>query len=191
MLDGDGKQGGDGPIVGGGSRPVPSGTRETLADIARRLRPAMAGAACGPLIVAADVVKLADNWTLYQAEANGRSPAEWLIKTFGKGKDLAWFTRRFEAVELIGEAARRTWHHEAAVWVVDHVRDVTHVQRLNVAVMEERKRNGNNPLTKVQVTLLAKKIGILVSKTKPHKTCGRCGVLEAALKAAGVAVPPK
>lgn len=146
-----------------------------LSTIAGRLKTALTDAACGPLMVAGEVVKLAAEWDTHKEEAGDISPTAWLEKTFGAGKDLAWFQRRADAVEKIGEASKRTWHHEAAVWAASQIRDPKHLTALATKVMEQRKRNGSNPLTLQQVKLLATGIA---GRTAQARGCRKCEELK-------------
>jgi hypothetical protein len=168
-----------------------------LPTLAAKWRSALADAATGPLAVAGEVVRMAEDWESYKVEAEGLTASQWLANTFGQGKGLPWFNRRHEAVQRLGEACRRTWHHEAAVWVAENVRDDVSLRRLKDAAHDAYVENGRNPLTLGQIhTVAAKVLGHKPAfrEYQCHKPgCGearkRIAQLEAAMRAAGVDVP--
>ena len=161
----------------------------SLSDIGKKIAKDMSDHDRGPLIVAREIVSLAENWEQYQDEAEGKSCSQWLI-SIGTGgrRDVAWFTRRAEAVEAMGEHARRTWNHEALVWATNQFSDPLTLRRLDREVLAVSRANGNGALSKMQVAAIAKKIG-LVADQKRKRVCGRCQALAAALQAAGLPVP--
>ena len=164
-------------------------TVRTLSDFGKKIAKDMGDHDRGPLIVARDIVALASNWEAYQAEADGKSCSQWLasIGTGGR-RDVAWFTRRAEAVSTMGEHSRRIWNHDALVWATNQFRDEVTLRRLDREVQAASRANGGGALSLQQVSLMAKRLG-LVATNRRTKTCGRCKELEAALVAARVHVP--
>lgn len=148
--------------------------RTPLMEIAKRLKKALSDTACGPLVVAKDVVDLADRWGDYGTDTDGMSVSQWLVKTCGVGKDLRFFARRHEAVERIGEHIRRTWDHDAAVWAAGAIRDVDHLKRLDEAVVTAMRANGGNPLPESAVVRLAKSVLGQGRKLRSRKPCESC-----------------
>lgn len=169
--------------------------RETLADKAARLRKPFQDAASGPLIVAGDVMAIVENWSEYKEEAGGIEASSWVRQTFGRQVNIRWFQRRREAVRRIGEHARRTWHHDAAVWAAEHL-DEGALRSLDGNVLRSTKSNGGVPLVKSAVQRLA---GITQPRAKSLQaknecaSCqsleARCVELESVLRANGIEVP--
>lgn len=160
--------------------------REGLQERVSRWRAALAAADTGPLAIAADVVRLADEWKEHEAEAGGVSCTTWLRKTLGKGRSLAWFETRARAVESLGESVRRTLHHEVAVWLVNNAPQPTW-KAVVEALMFARKRNGGNALTLAQAKPIARQI-IGIAASPRRVSCMRCQRLEKQLKENGIAV---
>lgn len=117
--------------------------KETLSERALRLRKALVDSATGPLIVAKEIVDIADNWLFYSKEVDGAALNTWLQSTFGHR--IAWFTRRYDAVMKLGEASRRVLDHNAAVWLADAITDAE-VKQVMPAVCRERKAQHDIPL---------------------------------------------
>lgn len=131
----------------------------SLADKTKEWKRILGDAARGPLVVATDVVSIANHWDEYAAEAGGLSITGWLKKTLGAGRNLAWFERRAKAVRVLGEAARRNLHHEVAVWVSENVPPAHYDKAKRVLFHAARAQNGN-PLTLGQARpLLQKELG--------------------------------
>lgn len=159
-------------------------TQDTLEHKARRWQKALADAATGPLIVAAEIVTLSENWAGYRGEAGGRDCTTWLRDTLGRGKSLAWFTQRHNAVEALGEASRRMMHHEVAVWVSRNVPPEFYAP-VKFMLRREQRENGGNPLTLRQAK--PRILRVMGATAAPNaKQCGRCKELEAQLRAAGI-----
>lgn len=159
----------------------------SLAEVGSKLKSAMGDAAFGPLIVAAEVVELAKHWKAFEAEAGDLSCAGWLQSTLGRGKDLAFFTRRHDAVKRLGEASRRRIHHDVAVYVLNNVTD-EHLRKVKEMLFREYTANGKNPLTLMQAQpRIREVIGSRASTRK--RTCKRCEQLKAILLQHGIDVP--
>lgn len=88
-----------------------------LSDITKKIKEYLQNAAQGPLIAAADIVEVQENWDSYKGEADGLSFDAWLRKYVGVGRGYSYFSRRHEAVLLLGEDIRRWMGHDAAVLV--------------------------------------------------------------------------
>jgi hypothetical protein len=166
--------------------------QQTLAQRAARIRSAMADADVGPLAAASEVVEIVDRWDEYRAEAGGIDAGAWLDRTFGTGRTLAWWQRRHEAVQKLGEASRRTIHHDVAVWVVQS-RPQPQWEGIKLALMRARKDNGDNALSMGRARILVERE---FGSTARPKRCGACGTkderitaLERAMREAGVAPP--
>lgn len=107
-------------------------------------RKALNDSACGPNVIAADVVAVADNWSLYKADAGGLTANQFCRKFLEM--HVSFFTRRANAMERFGYEARRSIHHEVAVWVCALVHDELTFERIKKALYEEKvKRGGNVP----------------------------------------------
>lgn len=137
---------------------------------AKRWRKAMADADTGPLTIAKEVVDVAEHWEQWKAQADGMGATDWLKHTFGEGKTLAFWQRRHDAVEKLGEAVRRTFNHDVAVWVAQNVPAEQHKDVVR-AIMKARKDNGDNCLSVMQ----ARRVVSTVLDYKPRqKTCAQC-----------------
>ncbi len=95
-----------------------SGDRSLKAKAAA-WRDQLRSGATGPLVIAQQVVDLVAEWENWRTEAGGVDANAWLRATFGQS--VAWFERRARAVRDIDESIRRSWNHEVAVWVHQHV----------------------------------------------------------------------
>lgn len=167
-------------------------TQQTLAQRASRIRTAMADADVGPLVAASEVMEIVDRWDDFRSEAGGIECGAWLERTFGTGRTLAWWQRRHEAVQHLGEASRRTIHHDVAVWITQS-RPRQQWDAIKVALMRARKDNGDNALSLGRARILVEKQ--FGSMARPRR-CGACRTkderiarLEAAVRDAGLTPP--
>jgi len=162
-------------------------TTVSLRQRAKRWKDALKQADTGPLIVASEVCSVVDDWERYEQEAKGLNCDAWLKKVFGGGRGTAWFIRRRDAVKLLGEACRRTIHHEVAVWLVNKRLNKTKLEEVKAMLMRECAANGRNPLSP---GMAKQRIFQLIGK--PHKRtrlCMRCQMLEELLRDNGIDVP--
>jgi hypothetical protein len=134
------------------------------------------------LIVAEQVVALADTWDNYKSEADGLTCTQWLAGICGAGKGLSWWQRRSEAVAKIGEHARRCIDHTVAVYVSECV-DPERMKEVSMMLVGAMKENGGNPLTIAQARSRVEK---LLGKKREKKTCACCRAYEALLKKHGI-----
>lgn len=81
----------------------------------RRIAKKISESACGPLVVAQEVMGLAEEWEKHRADVGGLDATTALKKYLGF--NLGWFRARARAVELLGEDIRRWMAHDLAVWV--------------------------------------------------------------------------
>lgn len=157
-----------------------------LETVAKKIKSAVSSARSAPLVVAADVMELARNWKAFQEEAEGASCTTWLQSVGGKGKGLAWWQVRHEAVKYLGEACRRTTDHEVAVWLKNHVPPEYVRQTMAEVRRAQRENNG------VEITLAQAKplIYAIIGKTRKKKEkCARCRLLENILRTHGIEIP--
>lgn len=159
--------------------------RESLTAMARRWRKALGDAKCGPLLVASEVVNVADSWDQYSAEADGMKCSDWLKKATGK---YAPFWRgRLCGLEMLGESARRNIHHDVVNYVARHVPPefVTEVRDL---LLTECRANHGHP---IEYNVACSKIRPIIGLAgkAPTKLCRRCRKLEALLREHGIDVP--
>lgn len=149
---------------------------ESLKELTGRWRSALASGDCGPLVIAADVVRVGAEWDeKYKEEAGGASCTTWLRRELGPGRNLAWFARRHEAVEHLGESIRRTMHHEVAVWIHDNVPKEAWTKVVMAVTIAAKKQRGV-PLTPPQARRVVCPIIGKVSGTK--RGCSRCSDFE-------------
>lgn len=170
----------------------PINAKKTLSERAAGWRRAMQDADSGPLVIAKEVIEISENWESYKAEAQGMTINGWLQRTFGKGRTISWWAHRDEAVEALGEVSRRTFNHEVAVWLVGYV-PADKLSEAKFAIMNGRKKNGDNCLTIHQARLIIER---MLGATKEPRRCAKCAEkddriaeLESTIRAAGVAVP--
>lgn len=161
--------------------------KRRLVEVQAKIRAAMDNAATGPLIIAADVMAVAESWELYEEEAKGLSCDGWLKKNIGRGRGLAFFARRYRAVKFIGEDARRWLHHDAAVWIAQKVpADQCEAVKDALYRAYAKDRTVLSPAqTKAIVMPLIGRNAVRV------KTCKRCQMLEKLMLLNGIAVPKK
>lgn len=151
-------------------------TREPLKDVAARASKMMADSARGPLIVARDIMAVANSWADYQADADGASCDAWLKATFGRGHGLAFFDRRNRAVEVLGEDVRRWLHHDAAVWLLQKL-PVT-----SIVAVKKRLYNEHVAQKRVVLSLAQTRTIALEMIGRQHvraKRCATCAKLQA------------
>ena len=130
--------------------------RETLADIARRMRKTLAqGAACEG-VVAVEVMRLAERWHDYINEARGLTIGRWLRKYVDPRRLLAWYERKARGYET---ACKHGIHlcldSPAASWWRDNVSPPAHAataKTLRAAYVT----GGRVPLNRGQVARLCK-----------------------------------
>ncbi len=159
-----------------------------LLKIGEALKRTMGDASRGPLIAARAVAELVDDWDKYKAEAGGQSVAGWLVGLLGPGRNADFFLRRADAVDRVGEHARRIWDHHAIVWAVSQFPDEISLKRLDREVIARTHEHGGNPLPKTTVIRISREIGLMRPR-ESKRVCGRCQELEEAMRAAGVKVP--
>jgi hypothetical protein len=153
-----------------------------LEEAAKQIRKACGDEARGPLIIAKMVVDLDNNWDRYREESGVETCREWLAPIAGSGRTPKFFAERLEAVQAVGEHARRHWHHEALIWAMSLPSHKLH--QLDLAVTEISKLSGGCPLNKKQVKRLARNRGLI---PPPQRVvCQKCRLLEAALRKVGV-----
>lgn len=155
--------------------PPIGGSTGTLRERAKHFRKALAQVDTGPLVLAPEVVELAERWGEFEAEADGLSVNGWLRRELGNGKTLAWFKRRAEAVEKLGEASRRVLHHEVAVYVLQSVPSALW-ELVVTALAKARLKNGRCALSMKQAERVIREI---VGHSPQKKVCARCLELEA------------
>lgn len=153
-----------------------------LSEFSDKLRKCVVSGQNGPLIIAAEVVSLADNWEQYKPEADGLTCTQWLAGICGAGKGLGWWQRRSEAVAKIGEHARRCIDHNVAVYVADMVSS-EHMPAVSKMLVLAMKQNGGNPLTIAQARSRVEKI---TGKLREKKSCACCRRYEAIMKKHGI-----
>lgn len=160
---------------------------ENLQSRAARWRSALSNADTGPLVIAAEIVALAENWKAFKEEAGGLSCSGWLKAVFRNGRGLDWFARRHAAVLMLGEAVRRTLHHDVAVYVMQNVTP-EHRDAVKLMLIRECRSQNGQPLSPAQAKARIAKIQGAVTNVRRHG-CARCAQLEEALSAAGLRIP--
>jgi hypothetical protein len=168
---------------------TPERLTEKLKDYSSRWRAACRAGDTGYLIIARDVLDVANRWETYRAEADGKECTTWLRAELGPGKTLDWFRKRQAAVDALGEDVRRWMHHEVAIWLVAKVTSPDERDVAKRALSLVTRQQKSNPLTKAQAYRVV--AGALGWK-KDHvsiETCARCAELEEILRANGIAMP--
>ena len=148
---------------------------KNLLECASRWRRSLKDAATGPLVIAVEVIAITDDWESYRKDSGGLTASAFLRRELGGGRDRAFFERRADAVTKLGEAVRRTMHHEVAVWVAQNFSGLE-ARRVAKALTDSFVRNNKNPLTLAQ----AKPVAFKVTNRKTErieKQCSRCLVL--------------
>jgi len=128
----------------------------------------------GPLVIASDVMSIAEDWDRFKEEAGGLTFSQWITREMGnKQRGLAFFRKRHEAVQKLGEDIRRTFHHEVAVYVVNSVPETAWFaikSELRLACI----RNSGTPRTMGQARPIINKI---LGRVAQQKTCANCDAL--------------
>lgn len=163
--------------------PAPAPERQDLNDRIGRWRRALADAATGPLIIAEEIVRMAERWEDFKDAADGLDCSAFLRKHLGKGRGLPFFKERATAVARLGEAVRRTVHHEVAVWASRNIPPDL-IEPCKLELMRGAKEQNGNPLTLQQAKTRLREI--LGKRTPRKRECERCKELEEQLKAAGL-----
>lgn len=163
-------------------------TIETLTNKIGRWKRALSDAATGPLVIAPEVVALADNWEAIKEEAGGLSCTAYLRSKLHPGRDLAFFRRRAEAVAKLGEASRRTLHHDVAVWVANQVPDNL-LDAVKLELIRGAKEQNGHPLVMSQARARLKQL--IGSTARKKRECQRCKELEKLLATHGIETPGK
>lgn len=156
-----------------------------LKACARKWRKALSDSACGPLVVAPEVVAVIDDWDAYKDEVGGVPVAAWLRTVFGsRGVGPRFWRQRANAVDELGEAIRRTLHHEVAIWVMSAVPTEQHT-RVKRMLMREAKKQHGVPLSPHQARKRVYEMLGWKPKSKT-KECKQCMKLEALLRQHGI-----
>lgn len=151
-----------------------------LKEWSKKFKSAMQQTHTGPLIIAEEVVNLANDWGDHQKEADGLSVSQWLTRELGnKQTGLAYFKRRHDAVLILGEDIRRTIHHEVAVYVMNNVPDVLR-GRVKELLIKGFVNNNHNPLTPQQAKPVIYEV--IGKPLAASKECLRCLELEAEIE---------
>lgn len=169
------------------SAAVGAAAGESLEKRRKRWAAAVKDRATGPLIVAAEIVQVVDNWEHYQQQAEGMNASQWLGTVFGKHHKMgpAYWRRRARAVSLLGESCRRTVHHEVAIWITNKVSG-DDLAKARTALIKGCRTNGGLPLNMSAAKPI---IYDLFGWVPQVTTCKRCQFLEGLLREHGIEVP--
>jgi len=155
-----------------------------LSDSVARWKAALRASDTGPLVIAQDVVRIANEWDKYRAEVGNVDCTTWLRRELDLPLDF--FLRRAKAVERLGEACRRTIHHEVAVWLSNRLKDDELIKKAMWALMSETKKRRGNCLTLPKAQLVVRKaLGIKPTLAKAV-ACTSCVRMRALLKKHGI-----
>lgn len=146
--------------------------RAKLSEVAGRIGAVMRSSASGPLIIAADVCRIADGWDSegYREESGGMTCSQWLMRLCGQRE--RFFRDRLRAVERIGEHARRHWDHDAAVWASNAFDDAS-LERLDRQVRAEQRAAGEVVFSPAQVARVARDLALVKVRVR-ERVCGEC-----------------
>lgn len=157
----------DGGPYGKRTKAAPNG----LAAFGRDLKKSLQNSAQGPLIVAPKVMALAEEWDKHSDSVEGATIDQWLRKIGGEGKGIHWYSRRAKAVSIIGEHARRSWHHEAAVWACEKL-SATALRKLEYQLMVDRP-NGP-PKNRGETIAVARSLKLWRPARPLNRDCAKC-----------------
>lgn len=151
---------------------------QNLRNSVHKWKRALTDAATGPLRIASEIVAIAANWDEYKSDAGGLTVSAFLRRELGRGRDLAFFKRRAEAVEKLGDRTVVNWlHHEVAVWIVNNFQEDSKRIRAAFIVAQETKRHNGNPLNLAQAKPILMKAFAIKTQKQP-RTCANCIRLE-------------
>lgn len=177
-----------------------------LKEIGKRLGKMLGDAATGPLIIARDVLDLNDNWDerpepfpqsngsaavaleheqSLREQAGGVTCDAWVRRELAAG-GVAYFAERQKAVQMLGEASRRTIHHQVAVHLLHKDFAPMQLEKAKLELMRGARSRNGNPLSFAQGLAIIRKIAGHVNKPR---CCERCALLEKMLIENGVEVP--
>jgi hypothetical protein len=134
----------------------------------------MVDMACGPNVIASEVVEVSRQWRNYKKDSGNLSCSKWLESSVGH--PLGFFRHRAHAISRLGEAARRTIHHDVCVWLTGYAGDDEKLDAAKRALMAACHKNGNNPLTLARAKVVVYKI---TGYRRIHRTCSQCEKLRA------------
>jgi hypothetical protein len=182
----EGVQGGGREVV------VPQGVgplrEEGIVERLRRIKNSLRDAACGPLVVAREVVRIAEEWEGFRGDLPEKDQELSASSVFKKhlGFNLAWFERRARAVELLGEDVRRWMHHECAIWMVSVV-PIVQLQEAKEKLLESKVGRAR-ARTKTAITQAQAEDVVyeFIGHVPASRVCEECARLRGMLMAMGV-----
>lgn len=99
---------------------------------------------------------------------------------------MAFFERRYVAVQKLGDWAKKKLHHDLAVWLAGRVFNADQLDRAKFALLRATTENSGSCLSLVTgKAVVYEALGI----TKQSRRCKRCIELEKVLQRHGIPVP--
>lgn len=129
--------------------------KETLKDIATRLRGRLRDAAREELDVAVEVMKLANAWADYESEHNGKRIGVWLKEQVDPTRSLAWYKDRATAQRLLGAGLTARLEGPAAVWLA-HAVSESDLPSVREVLGNAYRMNRSIPLKQTQLKRLCR-----------------------------------
>ena len=128
-----------------------------LGAFEKRLREARDQGESWPLILAEDVLLLADQWPAIRPTIlNQPTLNKFLLPRVGKGWTHARFRRMHLIVERLGESCRRTWGWQAAQWACNTLSD-TELADIQNEYAAHLRANGGRSLSINQIQRVVRK----------------------------------
>ncbi len=146
----------------------------------KRISAALRSGITGPLIVAEDVVRMADNWELWREQAGGLSATAAFKKWLHF--HLPYFSARHHAVELLGRDVR-TWMQDTLA-----VRVAALPEAMRKTVKDDLLERFGSQRGHGHAVTLAQAIPFIREKVggKPKRGCDECARLRTLLEKHGV-----
>jgi hypothetical protein len=122
-----------------------------------RLREARDQGESWPLVMAEDVLLLADQWSSIRPNIpNTPKLDKFLLPLVGRGWTHARFRRMHLIVERLGESCRRTWGWQAAQWACNTLSD-TELADIQKVYPKHLRENGGRSLSITQIQRVVRK----------------------------------
>ena len=127
----------------------------SLAPLAKQLRQYMTDQGVGPMLVARQLVELADKWDQYD-HRKGQTLNSWVYDALAP-KTLKWFRQLNDAEKRLGSAFSKHLDARAMLWL-GNICDAPRREQMLEIVTELYKKNQQNPVTILQAKYAWKKL---------------------------------
>jgi len=148
----------------------------SLSDLILKCKTALKEGATAPLLLAEEIVKVAEEWDARWKQDMDMSCNAWLRVNLGPGKSLSYWRVRADAVAKLGESIRRTLDHDVAAYVVRSVPEPNWSEIVE-KLQKKRLAQSGNVATIGQAERIV--FEVLGRRGKPRRKCPQCALLQA------------